>query len=93
MTRRKATRITLASIALIGVLLGALYAFIVWEGSSAREDAPALETRVAQWLLHRTVPASFRTMKNPLSTAAGSPVVRCGMPVRASAAYVTVLTG
>ncbi len=75
MTRNKALKITLVSVAVIAVLLGGLYAFIVWEGSSAREDAPALEASIAQWLLHHTVPASFRAMKNPLSTAAGSPDV------------------
>src|SRR5258708_37638519 len=81
MTRNKALKITLVSFAVIAVLLGGLYAFIVWEGSSARGDAPALEARIAQWLLHRTVPANFRAMKNPLSTAAGSADVSAGHEV------------
>jgi predicted CXXCH cytochrome family protein len=63
------------------VILGALYAFIASEGSSALKDVPALEVKIAQWLLHRTVPASFRAMKNPLSTAAGSPDVSAGQQV------------
>ena len=42
MTRNKALKITVVSFAVIAVLLGCLYALIVWEGSSAREDAPAL---------------------------------------------------
>ncbi len=48
-------------------LLGALYALVVWEGSSARGRAPALESLVAQWLLHRTVPAWERERSNPLA--------------------------
>ena len=78
MIRNKALKVTLVSIAVIAAILGGLYAFIVWEGSSAREDAPALEARIAQWLLHRTVPGSFRALKNPLSTAAGSADVSAG---------------
>ena len=48
------------------VLSGALYAFIMWEGSSARGNAPRLESLVAQWLLNRTVPARERDLPNPL---------------------------
>ena len=81
MNRGKALTVTLASLAVVAVILCALYAFIVWEGSSAREDAPALEAKIAQWLLHRTVPASFRVMKNPLNTAPGSPDVSAGHQV------------
>ena len=65
MTSKRALKITLASIAVIAVFIVGLYALILWEGSSAREDAPALEANVAQWLLHYTVPANFRAMKNP----------------------------
>jgi predicted CXXCH cytochrome family protein len=81
MTRNKALKIGLVSVAVIAVLLGGLYAFIVWEGSSARGDAPAMEMRLAQWLLYHTVPASARAMKNPLNTAAGSPDVSAGHDV------------
>src|SRR5260221_3760725 len=81
MTRNKALKITIVSFAVIAVLLGGLYAFIVWEGSSAREDAPAREASIVQWLLHYTVPANFRAMKNPLSTAAGSADVCAGPEV------------
>jgi len=42
---------------------------------------PALEASVARWLLHHTVPASFRAMRNPLNTAAGSPDVSAGHEV------------
>src|ERR1700674_3220991 len=84
MNRKKALKITLVSVAVIAVLLGGLYALVVWEGSSAREDAPALEATVAQWLLHYPVPAGFRAMKNPLSVTAGSPDVSAGHEVSRS---------
>src|SRR6267378_4770280 len=66
MDSKKALKITASSIAIIIALCGSLYALIVWEGSNAREDAPALEANAAQWLLHYTVPASFRATKNAL---------------------------
>ena len=60
MISKRALKIAVASITVIAVLFTGLYALIVWEGSNAREDAPVLEADVAQWLLHYTVPASFR---------------------------------
>ncbi len=81
MIRRTALKVTLIGVAVVAVLLGGLYALIVWEGSSAREDAPALEATIATWLLHKTVPASFRTMKNPFSTRADSADVSAGREV------------
>src|ERR1700730_13390604 len=75
---KKALKICAAIVALIALLCGGLYAVIVWEGSSAREDAPALEANVAQWLLHHTVPASFRAMNSPVDTKAGSADVDAG---------------
>src|ERR1700728_2478063 len=65
---------------IIAICIG-LYALILWEGSSAREDAPALEANVAQWLLHYTVPAHFRAMKNPLDAGPGSADVAAGHEV------------
>jgi len=65
----------------LAVLGTALVALIVWEGSSAREDAPALEANVAQWLLHYTVPISFRSMNNPVDVKAGSADVDAGREV------------
>ena len=45
---------------LVVISLGfGLRSLIMWEGSSAREDAPALEANIAQWLLHYTVPANL----------------------------------
>ena len=81
MHSRTRLKIALVGVAVIAVLLGGLYAFVVWEGSSARGDAPELEAKIAQWLLHHTVPADHRAMKNPLSTVAGSPDVLAGHEV------------
>ena len=61
--------------------LGCLYGLVVWEGSSARENAPKLEVRIAQRLLHYTVPAKARALKNPLETAYGSPDVAAGQEI------------
>src|ERR1700677_5066539 len=58
-----------------------LYSLIMWEGSSAREDAPTLEADVAQWLLHYTVPANLRAMNNPLDLRSGSADVEAGHAV------------
>jgi mono/diheme cytochrome c family protein len=81
MSSKKVWRITVSSIGVAAALCIGLYALIVWEGSSAREDAPALESSVAQWLLHYTVPAGFRAMKNPLDVGAGSADVEAGHEV------------
>ena len=71
MNQRKFVKIIGISLSALLVLAIGLYALIMWEGSSAREDAPAPETAIAQRLLHFTVPAEFRAMKSPL----GSPDV------------------
>jgi mono/diheme cytochrome c family protein len=81
MSSYKALKITAWSIAIVIALGVGLYALIVWEGSSAREDAPVLEANVAQWLLHYTVPAGFRAMKNPLDVRAESADVDAGHEV------------
>ena len=72
--------IKIAAVSFTALLLLALgaYALVMWEGSSARENAPVLEASIAQRLLHYTVPAEFRAMKNPLDTAAGSADVEAG---------------
>jgi predicted CXXCH cytochrome family protein len=81
MNVQKVMKITRVS-ALVLVTLGiGLNALILWEGSSAREDAPALEASVAQWLLHYTVPANFRAMKNPLDVGSASAEVEAGHAV------------
>lgn len=78
MVRGKIVKIGLAAVVVIAFLLGGLYAFIVWEGSSTRPNAPVLEARIAQWLLYHTVPADYRAMKNPLDSKPGSPDVSAG---------------
>src|SRR3984885_6766067 len=78
MTVKRALKITVTSLAILLALGVGLYTLIMWEGSSAREDAPALEANVAQWLLHNTVPADVRAMKNPLDVGSGSAEVAAG---------------
>ena len=71
MTRRKLVIVTVAVV--LGAVvsgLGALYGLIVWEGSSARADAPRLEAALARWLLHRTVPTKSRVLESPLEAGA-----------------------
>src|ERR1700722_19221277 len=81
MSAKRVLKIAGASaLVIIGLCIG-LYALIMWEGSSAREDAPVLEADVAQWLLHYTVPADFRAMKNPLDVGSGSAEVEAGHAV------------
>jgi predicted CXXCH cytochrome family protein len=63
------------------VLTGALYAFIMWEGSSSRDNAPRLESLLAQWLLNRTVPARERDLPNPLRAHPDSGDVEAGRDV------------
>ena len=78
MNLKKMSKIAGVSLAILIALGAGLYALVVWEGSSAREDAPALEVNVAQWLLHYTVPARIRAMNNPVSVKAGSVDVEAG---------------
>ena len=63
------------------VLIGALYALVMWEGSSSRDNAPRLESLVAQWLLNRTVPARERELPNPLRAHPDSGDVESGRDV------------
>jgi predicted CXXCH cytochrome family protein len=63
------------------VLLGTAYAVIMWEGSSSRGEAPRLESIVAQWLLHRTVPANERDRSNPLRAHLDAADVTAGRDV------------
>jgi mono/diheme cytochrome c family protein len=81
MNSNRAVKIIASSLAVIISIGIGLYALIVWEGSSAREDAPVFEVNVAQWLLHYTVPASFRAMENPLDVGAESADVDAGREI------------
>jgi len=60
------------------VLLGAAYAFLMWEGSSSRGEAPRLESIVAHWLLGRTVPTGDRQRTSPLATSPGATDIAAG---------------
>jgi mono/diheme cytochrome c family protein len=81
MSSRKFSKIAAIGALSVVVLCAGLYALLIWEGSSAREDAPALEANVAQWLLHYTVPPTLRSMRNPLDVKAGSADVEAGHEV------------
>ena len=71
----------LIALAILFVLVGTAYAFIMWEGSSSRGDAPRLESTVAQWLLNQTVPTSERNRPNPLRVHLDSADVTAGRDV------------
>jgi predicted CXXCH cytochrome family protein len=77
----KTRHFLLGGILLLGLGLVGLYGMLIWEGSSARGDAPAVEAGIAQWLLFHTVPASQRAQRNPLSAGAGSADVAAGREV------------
>jgi predicted CXXCH cytochrome family protein len=81
MNSKRALKIAAVTASVIAVLIVGLGALVLWEGSSARNDAPRLEAAVAQWLLHYTVPAGVRAMKNPLDVAANSADVEAGHAV------------
>jgi len=71
----------LVAVVALMVLLGALYAFVMWEGSSARGEVPAIEKLVAQWLLHRTIPVQDRDRKNPLNAQSDDADLSAGQEV------------
>src|SRR5690348_10649685 len=81
MSQNKWVRRGLAIVVVLVLLMGAAYAFIMWEGSSARGDAPAIEQAVAQWLLYRTVPGHNRDARNPLAAHADPADVNSGAEV------------
>jgi predicted CXXCH cytochrome family protein len=81
MNSQRAWKIAAATTAVIAVLIVGVVLLVLWEGSNARDDAPRLEAAVAQWLLHYTVPAGVRAMKNPLDVAANSADVEAGHAV------------
>ena len=74
-------RLGIIAISALLVLTGALYAFIMWEGSSSRGNAPRLESVIAQWLLNRTVPARERDLSNPLRAHPDASDVAAGRDV------------
>ena len=78
MTPRSKVKWILLGLSAIALMAGGLYCLIIWEGSSARANAPALEANLAQWLLYHTVPSAQRRLKNPLDAAPGSADVASG---------------
>src|SRR5262249_50391249 len=52
------------------VAIGAIYQWLVPGLSSARTEPGQVETRVATWLLHRSVPADAEARTNPLKNDA-----------------------
>src|ERR1700720_1522905 len=81
MNSKRALKIAATTTAVIAVLIAGLGMLVLWEGSSARDDAPMLEAAVSQWLLHYTVPADARAMTNPLDVAANSADAEAGHAV------------
>jgi predicted CXXCH cytochrome family protein len=67
---RKTGLIAIVVVFAVVVLAGVLYEWLVPGLSSARTSEPRLETAVATWLLHRSVPAAAKAAKNPLGSDA-----------------------
>jgi predicted CXXCH cytochrome family protein len=65
---RKSGLIAIVVVFAMVVLAGVLYEWLVPGLSSARTSEPRLETAVATWLLHRSVPAAAKAAKNPLGS-------------------------
>jgi predicted CXXCH cytochrome family protein len=76
--RSNAVKIGLVSVVAVAAILFGLYQLILWEGSSARADAPGAEIAIAQWLLRRTIPSEYHAMTNPLDTSADGADVGAG---------------
>ena len=83
MSTKKIITLTLAGVAaVVIVVIGTAYLSIVSGGSVARgREPPAAEMTVAQWLLHRSVPQEFKTLKNPVSAVADSADVAAGREI------------
>ena len=59
--------VIVVAVALVAVVVvGALYQWLVPGLSSARTEPGQVETRIATWLLHRSVPADAEARTNPL---------------------------
>src|SRR5207237_4011309 len=63
---------------LVLALHGTMYQLLLPGLSIARDEPWELETQVATWLLHQSVPASAKRIANPLSSAADSSSVAAG---------------
>src|SRR6266567_1658119 len=71
-------RIMLYLAVLVLALLGTMYQLLLPGLSIARDEPWELETQVATWLLHQSVPASAKHIANPLSSAVDSSSVAAG---------------
>jgi predicted CXXCH cytochrome family protein len=61
------TTVIVVAVALVAVVVvGALYQWLVPGLSSARTESGQVETKIATWLLHRSVPADAEARTNPL---------------------------
>jgi hypothetical protein len=58
--------IALGVVIVIVTGLGAMYQWLVPGLSSSRTEQGAVETTIATWLLHRSVPADAKARSNPL---------------------------
>ena len=63
----KITILIIAVAIAIVVAIGALYEWLVPGLSSARPEPGPVETEIATWLLHRSVPAEAKARTNPLA--------------------------
>ena len=63
----KITILIIAVAIAIVVAIGALYEWLVPGLSSARQEPGPVETDVATWLLHQSVPAEAKARTNPLA--------------------------
>ena len=59
MNSNKRIKIAGMAVGILVLLAFGAYRLVMWEGSSARENAPAFEANIAQRLLHYTVPADL----------------------------------
>jgi mono/diheme cytochrome c family protein len=66
------TIVIVVAIALVAVVaVGGLYQWLVLGLSSARTEPGQIETRIATWLLHQSVPAKEKARTNPLGNDEG----------------------
>jgi mono/diheme cytochrome c family protein len=80
----RAPFLTFSLIAIVVVVVAgasALYAWLIPGLSSARSEPPAVETAIATWLLHQSVPEPAKTQTNPMGSdpaavAAGKDIYR-----------------
>jgi len=76
--RKRAPLVVLALLALLAIAAIVSYRYITAGGLRARQSPSALETYVAQKLVNLSIPASVKSLKNPLNTHAESTDVAAG---------------